>query len=47
MIGVFDSGHGGLTVVRALVDRFPDRSFLYYGMVAFVFAAGCPGTQVT
>jgi glutamate racemase len=31
MIGVFDSGHGGLTVARALVERFPDRSFLYYG----------------
>ncbi|TAL02305.1 MAG: glutamate racemase [Rhodospirillaceae bacterium] len=31
MIGVFDSGHGGLTVLRALVDRFPQRSFLYYG----------------
>ena len=28
---MFDSGHGGLTVLRALVDRFPDRSFLYYG----------------
>ena len=23
MIGVFDSGHGGLTVLRALVQRFP------------------------
>ena len=31
MIGVFDSGHGGLTVLRALVDRFADRSFLYFG----------------
>jgi glutamate racemase len=31
MIGVFDSGHGGLTVLRALVDRLPERSFLYYG----------------
>ena len=31
MIGVFDSGHGGLTVLRALVDRFPERSVLYYG----------------
>jgi glutamate racemase len=36
MIGVFDSGHGGLTVVRALVDRFPDRSFLYYGDPAHI-----------
>ena len=25
MIGVFDSGHGGLTLFRALVRRFPHR----------------------
>jgi glutamate racemase len=31
MIGVFDSGHGGLTVLRALVARFPDESFVYFG----------------
>lgn len=31
MIGVFDSGSGGLTVVRALADRLPERSFLYFG----------------
>lgn len=31
MIGVFDSGHGGLTVLRALVDHFPDRRFAYLG----------------
>jgi glutamate racemase len=31
MIGVFDSGHGGLTVLRAMVDRLAGRSFLYYG----------------
>lgn len=36
MIGVFDSGHGGLTVLRALVDRLPQRSFLYYGDHAHV-----------
>jgi glutamate racemase len=29
MIGVFDSGIGGLTVLRALVARFPDLSFHY------------------
>src|SRR5215470_10897102 len=29
MIGVFDSGHGGLTVSRALVERFPRISFIY------------------
>lgn len=31
MIGVFDSGHGGLTILRALVTALPDRSFLYLG----------------
>ncbi len=31
MIGVFDSGHGGLTVLRALVARLPERVFLYLG----------------
>lgn len=31
MIGVFDSGHGGLTVMRALVARFPQREFVYLG----------------
>ncbi len=28
-IGVFDSGVGGLTVHRRLVDRFPDADFVY------------------
>jgi glutamate racemase len=31
MIGVFDSGHGGLTVLRAAVQRMPERDFLYLG----------------
>jgi glutamate racemase len=31
MIGVFDSGHGGLTVFRALVRRFPRTRFVYLG----------------
>ncbi len=31
MIGVFDSGLGGLTVLRALVERFPRLSFVYLG----------------
>ena len=31
MIGVFDSGHGGLTVFRALVRRFPRLPFVYLG----------------
>lgn len=31
MIGIFDSGLGGLTVLRALVARFPDVAFTYLG----------------
>jgi glutamate racemase len=31
MIGVFDSGHGGLTVMNELLARFPQRPFIYYG----------------
>lgn len=31
MIGVFDSGLGGLTVLRALVTRFPNLPFIYLG----------------
>lgn len=31
MIGVFDSGHGGLTVFRVLVARFPHLRFVYLG----------------
>lgn len=31
MIGVFDSGFGGLTILRALDDRLPRYSYLYLG----------------
>ncbi len=31
MIGLFDSGHGGLTIFRTLVGRFPDHDFVYLG----------------
>lgn len=31
MIGVYDSGFGGLTVLRELCARLPDRDFLYLG----------------
>jgi glutamate racemase len=33
-IGVFDSGVGGLTVLRALLDRIPDADYLYFGDTA-------------
>lgn len=36
MIGVFDSGVGGLTVLRALHKRFPGQGFVYLGDHAHV-----------
>ena len=33
-IGIFDSGMGGLTVMRALAARLPDERFLYLGDTA-------------
>lgn len=35
-IGVFDSGVGGLTVVRALMNRLPDENIVYFGDTARV-----------
>jgi glutamate racemase len=34
IIGVFDSGVGGLTVLRALVERIPGADYLYFGDTA-------------
>ena len=34
MIGVFDSGIGGLTVVKALLDQVPGYDILYFGDTA-------------
>ena len=34
IIGVFDSGFGGLTVLRALIDRFPGARFAFLGDTA-------------
>ncbi len=31
MIGVFDSGSGGLTVLTALKDTLPEQGFIYFG----------------
>lgn len=31
MIGVFDSGFGGLTVLKSLQEKLPDYSYLYFG----------------
>ena len=30
-IGVFDSGIGGLTVLKNLISRFPNNEYIYYG----------------
>jgi len=46
MIGVFDSGLGGLTVLRALVDRFPGVSFTYLGDHAHVPYGNRPSDEV-
>lgn len=34
MIGVFDSGIGGLTVVKALLEKLPDQAIIYLGDTA-------------
>jgi len=34
MIGIFDSGIGGLTVVRAVMDALPDHNIVYFGDTA-------------
>ena len=33
-IGIFDSGFGGLTVARAVIDQLPHESTLYLGDTA-------------
>src|ERR1700687_4705514 len=33
-IGVFDSGVGGLTVLKALLELIPDADYLYFGDTA-------------
>lgn len=46
MIGVFDSGLGGLTVLRALEQRFPQLSFLYLADQANVPYGNRPADEV-
>src|SRR5262245_9393686 len=46
MIGVFDSGHGGLTVFRALVQRFPHVTFVYLGDHANVPYGDRPSDEI-
>lgn len=33
-IGIFDSGVGGLTVARAIIDQLPNESMIYFGDTA-------------
>ncbi|WP_022847499.1 MULTISPECIES: glutamate racemase [unclassified Desulfurobacterium] len=35
-IGIFDSGVGGLTVLKAIRDRYPEEDFIYFGDTARV-----------
>jgi glutamate racemase len=35
-IGIFDSGVGGLTVVKALIEKLPNERFIYFGDTAHV-----------
>lgn len=30
-VGVFDSGIGGLTVLKKLIDKYPSNDYIYYG----------------
>jgi glutamate racemase len=46
MIGVFDSGHGGLTVFRALTRRFPRVPFVYLGDHANVPYGDRPSDEI-
>jgi glutamate racemase len=46
MIGVFDSGLGGLTVFKALAERFTDLSFAYLGDHAHVPYGDRPSNEV-
>ena len=46
MMGIFDSGLGGLTVLRALVARFPREHFLYFGDQANVPYGNRPSEEV-
>jgi glutamate racemase len=45
-IGVFDSGVGGLSVHRALVERFPTADLLYLADQAHAPYGGLPGERI-
>ncbi len=45
-IGVFDSGVGGLSVHRKLVETFPDADFIYLADQANTSYGGKPGEEI-
>ncbi|MGZ3312928.1 MAG: glutamate racemase [Caulobacteraceae bacterium] len=45
-IGVFDSGVGGLSIHRALVNRFPTADFVYLADQAHAPYGGLPGERI-
>ncbi|UCH21049.1 MAG: glutamate racemase [Deltaproteobacteria bacterium] len=48
MIGVFDSGIGGLTVLKALMESIPDYDFIYFGDTARApYGSKSPKTVIT
>jgi glutamate racemase len=46
MIGVFDSGHGGLTILEALTARLPRQRFVYLGDHASAPYGDRPNAQI-
>src|SRR5438132_1676312 len=46
-IGVFDSGLGGLTVLRALIDLLPQQPFIYFGDTGRFPYGSKPAEEVT
>lgn len=46
-IGVFDSGLGGLTVLRALQERLPGQAFVYLGDNANAPIGSKPAAEIT
>lgn len=46
MIGVFDSGLGGLTILRALHARFPRQAFVYLGDQAHAPYGDRPSAEI-
>lgn len=46
MIGLFDTGHGGLTIYRALARHLPERNFMYFGDHAHVPYGSKPAADI-